>query len=186
MLTSVQKRKLSTQFNLLDADGNGLLEEADFLRIAHELARAQGLQDEARATLEQRYRHLWDSLAAACDTDGDGRVTIQEWLDRHDALMQEDCTRRVSEPGYRSPFESTARFFFDLLDANSDGRLSRSEYRAFCAAHGLPGEVADQAYDRVVAPGSSLLREELVDMVLEFYFGDEQTTGTWLFGPLES
>ncbi len=172
--------RLTRLFNVLDADGNGLLEAADFDRVATELTRSQALAEGSQASLGQRYRHLWETLAAACDANRDGRVTLQEWLAHHEALLDSDRRLRVEQPAYRSPIETTARFLFDVLDANQDGRISREEYRAFATAHGLSPDVADQAFEKV-APHGFLRREELVDMVLEFYFADEDCLGTWLF-----
>lgn len=186
MLSEDQKRKLQGQFRFLDADGNGDLEAADFKRVATELARSQGLEPgtDAFSDLERRYTALWNALAWECDANRDGKVTLEEWITYHDKLMQSDLAKRVANPKYHSPFEANARFLFDLLDANRDGKVSRQEYCSFCAAHSIPAEKAEQAFARI-APGGELYREELVDMVLEFYFSDDlKTAGSWLFGPI--
>lgn len=187
MLSDLQTRKFTRQFKLLDANGNGRIEAGDFTRISGSLAELRGLSQDQAQELAKRYLQTWEALRETCDEDGDGEVTLEEWLAFHRKALEVDYIRRVASPRYRSPIEALARFVFDLLDANGDGQVSREEYLGFCWAHGLEDEQAERCFREIDRDGDGFLsRDEVIDMVLEFYFSDDpQVAGNWLFGPVE-
>src|SRR5437660_6184513 len=85
-------------------------------------------------------RYSWDWLAENYDADKDGKITRKEFpgddalfarLDRnHDGVLTADDF----DWSDNSPFlqkMGMARGLFSMLDANSNGRISRSEWEAF-------------------------------------------------------
>ena len=188
MLSEVQKHKFTFQFHLLDVNGNGTLEEADFVRVAEMLSEEQGWPEDssARQRLTQHYRQTWVLLQAACDANNDMKVTLKEWLDYLTDALSRDRKERESNAGYLSPIEGVARFIFNLFDTNSDGKVSKEEHRAFCNAVGLDQAQIDSSFSKLDVDGDGFLpEEEVMDMVLEFYFSDDpQVSGNWLFGPV--
>ncbi|MBI3925535.1 MAG: EF-hand domain-containing protein [Armatimonadetes bacterium] len=186
MLSELQKRKFTLQFKLFDVDQNHLIEAADFERMAQGLASTCGLTAPEQGDLLSRCREFWVAIRDACDTDRDGSITLEEWLDYHRSVLEQDRLRREAGRGYSSPFEVVTRFVFDLLDEDGDGRLTAEEYRKFCLVQGIDEVTADLSFRQLDRAGEGhLLREEVVDMVLEFYFCDDPgVAGNWLFGPI--
>lgn len=188
MLSQVQRHKFTFQFHLLDVNGNGTLEEADFLRVAEMLSEEQGWSEDssARQRLTEHYRQTWTLLQAACDANNDLKVTLEEWLNYLGDALGRDRKQREIDSDYHSPIESVARFIFNLFDTNSDGQVSREEHRAFCSAVGLEPAQIEASFSKLDVDNDGFLpEEEVLDMVLEFYFSDDPAvSGNWLFGPV--
>lgn len=186
LLSELQRRKFTLQFRLFDVNHNDAIEETDFTRIIEGLGAVCGLTKPEHDDLEARTQDFWSALRAHCDANDDGRISLEEWLDYHDQVLEQDRQLRQSDRGYGSPFEMVARFLFDLLDEDGDGRLTRGEYRRFCGVQGIDEDTADECFDQLDrAREGHLLREDVVDMVLEFYFSDDPgVAGNWLFGPI--
>lgn len=120
-------------FTLFDADGNGVLEPADFALMAERVVRAVpdagGAQ---KAAARAAFRRYGDTLAAGLDADGDGRVTREEF------------TACVLAP---ERFEGTVAEFAGALsqlgDLRGDGRVERPVFMAMMLAIGFaPANIA--------------------------------------------
>lgn len=78
MLSEFQTRKADYRFDMLDTNGNGVLEAVDYQLAAQRIAAAFG-KPELTAELEAGHREIWTALLAASDTDGDGQVSRAEY-----------------------------------------------------------------------------------------------------------
>jgi Ca2+-binding EF-hand superfamily protein len=182
MLTDFQKKKLSRLFAVLDADHNNQLERSDYVAVVSNLSRIHGWTPGSPEYLkaEGLYLTIWDGLKALADQDGDGKVTVQEFLEFH-ALM-------LSTPEmYQEITVGTVDLLFEAFDRDRDGNLSRDDFRDFFDAYGIRDKAADEAFQKLDTSGDGQIsKEEAVQRVQEYYFSDDPAApGNWLFGRYE-
>jgi Ca2+-binding EF-hand superfamily protein len=123
------EERLLLRFRILDADGDGHLDEADFDRLAATVLDAMGEpHGSAKATaVRDGHRRFWAGLRAALDADGDGRVTREEYLAR--LGDPGDAERTVA--GYAASVAA-------LADRDDDGYVERDDFLTCMTASGFP------------------------------------------------
>ncbi|MFF4772609.1 EF-hand domain-containing protein [Microtetraspora fusca] len=111
--------RLRFRFRMLDADGNGYLESDDFERLAADVLAAMDEPEGSRKgqAVLAGHRRYWEGLLAALDTDGDGRISPQEYMARLGAPVE----ARETVVGYA---ESLAA----LADRNDDGFIELDDF----------------------------------------------------------
>lgn len=156
MLHELQRQKLMHLFHVFDINENGTLEAADFELIAHRLADERGWSRRSleRQQLLASYQVVWQSVKDSADSNHDNLVSPEEWLDWHTALLDRetvfhagilDVARWIFQAcdldgdGYiysddyarffraHSLAETASYTWFERLDSNGDGKLSKSE-----------------------------------------------------------
>jgi juvenile hormone diol kinase len=157
MISEFRKSKLQRAFGRMDRNGDGVVERADCEQIAREIAATQGWGD-GSSELEELltvFRMLWGSYWLPGDSDGDGKLTFDEYLAHQEKLHAGDdafgtFARTVGEPlwlaldidpddqvteaefvvflGAQGVDETAAKSAFAKLDSNGDGRMSRDEF----------------------------------------------------------
>jgi Ca2+-binding EF-hand superfamily protein len=179
MLSNALRDRLITVLRLWDADRDGAIEESDYAVAAGGMAGLSGFKS-GSAEYEQLHRQLVDGgwqLLRQFDSNGDGRVTIEEALEGFDGLHADQQRYRevIIEPSYSS---------FDLIDTNHDGRITAEEYRAFLVALSVDEATAETAFEHLDLDGDGFLsREEFVQLTDEFYTSDDpDVAGGWLYG----
>lgn len=177
MASGFQRVKLRAMFDAFDANGDGYLQEEDFHALAARWGRLPRVT--AEAGLADRVRSVmlgwWQQLAAAVDTDRDGRIDMDDLLAMVDRLgdMREAVT-------------ATADTVFDAVDEDGDGRISRGEHRRLIdvwhgreVAVGTTFEVLDRDAD------GCLSRSEFAELWVQFWISDDPTEpGNYMCGPL--
>jgi Ca2+-binding EF-hand superfamily protein len=165
------------EFYLLDINKDGVVERDDLMGLATRIAERSGWS-EGSAEYERvstAYDAIWSSFWAASDTDGDGRVTIDErfaGLEFFDSLPAEELKSVASPP---------ISAVFDALDLDGDGEISRGEYSACVTALGVSEADADEAFEKLDANSDGrLTRDEYIDRLIEFYASsDPEVAGNW-------
>lgn len=180
-LSVLQQKKMSRWFDVLDADGDGFLEEADFTRRAGVFARIRGWSPDS-----ERYReHLeftlqdWRGLRRFTDADRDGRVTREEFLAFAGDLLSD--LQAVEAYAY-----TDALLLFKAMDADDDGRITAEEYRTFLREYGLDAAIADDFFRRVDLDRDGRISAwELEEAVRDFLLSsDPAAAGNHLYGPV--
>ncbi len=121
---------------VLDQTGDGYLEWPDLASMARELASRLDLDEPAETRLYQAYAEWWKELQAALDTDGDGRVSKEEYAAAVPSLAGPALIR-------------VAEVLFDVTDADGNEFIDADEYRAlFRTAFGRTVADADAGYSR--------------------------------------
>lgn len=182
MLSDLHDRKATYYFNLIDEDGNGIIEASDFALRAQRLATVQNVTDNAaRETLRQQVVAWWDHICTIADFDGDARVTLSEWKTYWHSIQRgvdrgETITVRT--------LQRAARSTLDAIDRNGSEWITEEEYADWLEAWGATGSA--EAFRRLDRGGKSFLtREDLVVAVEEFYLSDDpDAPGNALYGPL--
>ncbi|EWC62204.1 calcium binding protein [Actinokineospora spheciospongiae] len=182
-MSSFLDRKLTRRFQTYDLDRDGLVDAADFERACANLGAEYGLPDTdpGLRRLRELMGGLWRHLAAAADTDGDGRIDLAEY-------------KRAFTAGLLETPENFDRVYVPFLDAlmaiadtDGDGRLSaEDEVRWTRGLMALPDATGRDVHRRLDTDEDGYIgTAELLSAIREFYFDDSQgSAGEFLLGPL--
>ncbi|MER0443402.1 oxygenase MpaB family protein [Streptomyces sp. Edi4] len=100
---------------VLDQTGDGHLDWPDLAAMARELATRLDLDEPEETRLYDAFAAWWRELQAALDTDGDGRVSADEYAAAVPSLAGPALIR-------------VAEVLFDATDKNGDGTIDADEY----------------------------------------------------------
>lgn len=178
-VSQFQRRKLLRRFDTLDVNGSGYLELGDYLRITSRLSRSFPVAagDDRVVALVGAYRRMWRELLSQGDTDGDRRVSRDEFV----TVMGDGL---IDSPGsFDALLRPTIEAVFDICDMDADGRVDADELRRMLHGYGVPESAVDTAVARIAPDGTSLDRVAFVAVMRQFYCGDDpDEPGGSLFG----
>jgi uncharacterized protein (DUF2236 family) len=135
--------------DVLDQTGDGRLDWPDLAAMAREIATRLDLDEQSEHRLYEAYADWWRELLAALDTDGDGRITRQEYAAAASSLAGPALIK-------------VAEVLFDAADVDGDQTISATEHRALfrtAFARDLEGE-----HERDHYSPSEFIREFLAFM----------------------
>lgn len=182
MANLIQQRKLGKAFQHLDIDRSGYVEQQDLTNLGVRLLDNFGVgHDDPRARkIADGFGTFWTALAAALDTDGDRRLSLEEYRDGMLAGFGQP------DGAFEQHFRPGAMAVLELADTDGDGYLGPDEFAAMQHAFGTTRAESDFAFATLDRDADGRLSlDELIESVREFYIGeDENAAGTWLFGHL--
>ncbi|MER7576525.1 oxygenase MpaB family protein [Streptomyces sp. NPDC126514] len=116
---SGESRRSAEEFfrQVLDQTGDGYLDWPDLAAMARELSTRLDLDEPAETRLYDAFAAWWRELQAALDTDGDGRVSADEYATAVPALAGPALIR-------------VAEVLFDATDKDGSGTIDADEYRS--------------------------------------------------------
>ncbi|QKV91736.1 DUF2236 domain-containing protein [Streptomyces sp. NA02950] len=111
-------RRSAVEFfrKVLDQTGDGYLDWPDLAAMARELATRLDLAEPEETRLYDAFAAWWRELQAALDTDGDGRVSADEYGTAAPSLAGPALIR-------------VAEVLFDATDKDGNGAIDADEYR---------------------------------------------------------
>ncbi|MGW6392944.1 oxygenase MpaB family protein [Streptomyces sp. NPDC055103] len=144
---------------VLDQTGDGYLDWPDLAAMARELSTRLDLDEPEETRLYDAFAAWWRELQAALDTDGDGRVSVEEYA--------------ASVPSLAGPaLIRVAEVLFDATDKDGSGTIDADEYQALFRT----------AFHRdLTATGGAYSRSAFVGDFLSFMSGRRTST---LYDPL--
>jgi Ca2+-binding EF-hand superfamily protein len=188
VFTELQKQKLMHMFELLDVDGNGVLEYEDFRMVVDTMAEERGWERSHRRylALVAANRRLWKMISRDMDVDGDGAITLMEWLAFHIRAFLTDPANQGFDPRFSAALKATSGFFCDMLDSDGDGKVSLEDYILFCGAYNVSEAQARMSFGLFDRDDSGdITQQEVEEMVKEFYLSDDpKAPGNLFFGNL--
>ncbi|MFF7051808.1 oxygenase MpaB family protein [Streptomyces griseorubiginosus] len=129
---------------VLDQTGDGHLDWPDLAAMARELATRLDLDEPEETRLYDAFATWWRELQAALDTDGDGRVSADEYAAAVPSLAGPALIR-------------VAEVLFDATDKDGSGTIDADEYRAlFRTAFHRDLTTTDGTYGRSAFVGDFL------------------------------
>jgi EF hand domain-containing protein len=174
MASEFQRQKIAGVFEAMDVDGDGLLQESDFVALTARWTAIRGPGDHGR--LAAIMMGWWRAVLAMADHDADAKVTLDEVLLLVDRLgeMPEEV-------------RGTAEAMFTAIDENADGRISREEYNRLIEGWTGRDTDTDDIFPLLDLDGDGhISEEEFVRLWTEFWSGDDaEAPGTWVFGRFE-
>jgi len=183
MLSDLQLKKLPKMFALNDNNGDGVIAQEDFEEAARVLGRFRGLAP-GTAEYEDLHRTImarWNNLRETCDTDGDNRVTLQEWLAYWDKVL-------ATQGEYERVCKPFSAVVARTLDLDGDGKISPDEYAQWLSRWGVDKKAALECFARLDLNGDGHLSvDEFVALVAQYFqSSDPNSPGNWLLGPPDS
>ena len=101
--------------HVLDQTGDGTLSWPDLASLAREIASRLDLDADRETAVYNAFHGWWQELAAALDTDGDGVISMQQYVDGASTLPAPALV-------------DLANVLFDATDADHNGTISPQEY----------------------------------------------------------
>lgn len=130
--------------DVLDQTGDGHVDWPDLAAMARELSTRLDLDEPEETRLYDAFAVWWRELQAALDTDGDGRVSAEEYAAAVPSLAGPGLIR-------------VAEVLFEATDRNGSGSIDADEYRTlFRTAFHRDPTAADGAYGRSAFVGDFL------------------------------
>ncbi|MDK1476861.1 oxygenase MpaB family protein [Streptomyces sp. 549] len=116
---TAEGRRSAEEFfrKVLDQTGDGYLDWPDLAAMARELSTRLDLDEPEETRLYDAFAAWWRELQAALDTDGDGRVSADEYAAAVPSLAGPALIR-------------VAEVLFDATDKDGSGAIDADEYRA--------------------------------------------------------
>ena len=102
--------------HVLDQTGDGTLSWPDLASLAREIAARLDLDADPEADVYNAFHAWWQELSTALDTDGDGTISLREYVDGASALPAPALV-------------SLANVLFEATDTDHSGTISAQEYR---------------------------------------------------------
>jgi Ca2+-binding EF-hand superfamily protein len=180
-LTPFQKRKLARMFAVLDIDRDGYLDRDDYVARVQRLAEVCGWAEDAPEYVRSLgfANDEWESLAESADGDGDGRVSLEEYLQYGDDFLDD-------RQAVQSYARGDAQLLFDAMDSDGDGRITVAEYRRYLEVCGADASGADSFFAHAdLDEDGRISRREMAHAIEEFLLSeDPRAGGNFLFGPV--
>ncbi|NEQ38340.1 MAG: hypothetical protein F6K40_19555 [Okeania sp. SIO3I5] len=169
--SSVWRTRIKTYFKLMDVDKNGVLTLSDFEEIANRLIQLQNDSSMNEKIREMCYSLFQNFMAGGGPVDSNTRISEEDLI--------ANAAQAVSLSLVESPDQKyeVARYknelFFDIIDTDHSGEISREEYRKYLAIYtGIEKpDQADQAFDSIDSDKSgSISREEFIEAHRRYWF----------------
>ncbi|MGH3697315.1 MAG: EF-hand domain-containing protein [Pseudonocardiaceae bacterium] len=173
------KRKLSVAFYRFDYDKDGVVDQNDFVQLGQKVATLQGLDPGSSTTagVIEAHRGWWDAYFKDADGDGDGQVTLEEYLAAVGAWVS-------SNPDAMSHAIASNGQVFDTIDQDGDGKLSLDEFSLYLQAYGLTASAAATAFGHLDLDSDGYIsRDEFAKNMSEYYISEARPAPSeWFFG----
>ncbi|WP_405021318.1 EF-hand domain-containing protein [Kitasatospora sp. NBC_00070] len=175
----LRTRKFDRFFDLLDTDSNGFIEADDWARTAQAFSAGFGHapgSPQAEA-LHRAYQLVHHNICTAMDTDGDGRVSRQEF---HDGLHRHVSDLSLLDSTFRPALDAE----FDTADTDGNGVLEGDEIDRIWTAWGMSDQDAKTAMEQMDRDGDGRIsRDEYYSTWREYLASeDPNAPGSWLLG----
>ena len=176
MLSDFRTRKLASGFSELDANGDGHVERGDIETLVDSHGSAYGFEPGSQEyeELARRTLGIWDQLRQF-DSDGDGQVTLEEYVAGFDAFISQ-------RDAFMAGMSTLVDSFYSMADRDGDGLISEEELVMHYRAWGHSEDQAREAFPHLDRGGrGGISKQDWMLNLEEFYFSDDpEAPGNWL------
>jgi MFS transporter, DHA1 family, tetracycline resistance protein len=163
-----RQRKMKRLFDLIDYDKNGFIEPLDFEQAANTIADLRGLQIGSPDywLIHSFWTGLGAKLQTLMDTDGDGKITPDEW----NVYMSK-----------RLDFDF-ADAFMKLIDIDGNGEIALDELKMFYQAYKIDTSQTEASFEKLdINQDGHISSEEMKQIFDDFIYDDHKELGDYLF-----
>jgi len=179
MVTEFQKRKIFLAFYKFDTSKDGIVDVSDWelqaKRVAEALDVKPGTSDYEE--ILKAYRNAWDGYFKPADTDGDGKVTSEEYFNTFAPFIAEGNASLEKAM-------TLNQGVFDAIDLDGSGKIDAKEFRIYFKGLNLSEEDAKVAFSKLDTSGDGTIsREEFAQAMYEYFTSnDPDARGNWFYG----
>lgn len=180
MLSKLQKRKLTKFFSMYDTNCNGYLAKKDFESFCKRLAglRDWSLRSPWYVGLSTQLDRDWKALKDSADKDQDSKISLDEWLDYYDCLLNDPQK-------YEERVKSLMEMVFGAFDQNKAGTINLHEWAGLLSVYNVSPIYAPLAFERLqIDPSQVIDKDHMLTFIRDFFYSDDQNTpANGMFGP---
>ena len=180
-LAAGERAMLARRFAVLDIDGNGVWQRADYQRLTRRLCETFGHPADSAAgqAVAMGQRALFDALLSHMDADGDQEITRDEFIAALGRAIED-------RPGFDAAVRTAADALVQAADQDGNGALDAGEYARLAAAYGARADEAAQAFGRLDRDRNGMVDiAELALAISQFFTSrDAGAYGNLAFGHL--
>ena len=182
MLSEIMRKKLTHHFNFQDLNKDMFVEKSDWEQCAGKLAEERGWEPASKEYKDIIEKHIqvWDTFWKPADQDGDGKVSLEEYLQLAD--------QQRNKGGFSLNLISELfGIIFDAIDSDNDKNIMFEDYKVYFKAWGVDESLAEPAFSSLDFNGDGLVsRMIFIQCAANFFTSDEKDElGNLLFGPFE-
>ena len=174
--------KMKTYFQVMDTNQNGFLSRSEYKEIAERLVQNQSdrsKDDDIRTVFGYMFNNF---VAGGKEVDDDAEIGYEEFLGN--AAKAVASMQSSREAGRRKN-----EVFFDFVDTDGSGEISREEYRQYLAVYsgGEQTDRADRAFDSIDTDGNNTItRNEFINGHMHYWFEatSDPNYSPFPYGPL--
>ncbi len=166
---NVLDEKLNKSFDMLDYDGDGILEWEDYVTFRRRMQEAFSRADKAKQdNLARALYNLWLWLLTNCDRDKkDEQITREEFLSSIREIDREWDT--AAQPLVEAQFQ--------LIDQDGNGSVTLSEFQEYCKVLGLEEDIGVSIFQELDDNGDQRIElSEFGGLLRDFYVGNDVTS----------
>jgi tellurite resistance protein TerC len=172
---------LQRRFAVMDTDGNGVWQRADYEQLTRRLCGAFGHSPDsapARA-LASGLRALFDAALTYMDVNGDDEISPEEFTGSIGTDM-------ADRPGFDAAARAAADALIRVADQDGNTVLDTGEYTRLAGVYGASPEEAARAFAQLDLDGNGVLdTAELTAAISQFFTSPDATApGNLTFGRL--
>jgi Ca2+-binding EF-hand superfamily protein len=158
---ATDQRLFEEEFQALDANNDGVVDESDFVDLAERVCRRFGIPrgSVAAARLREALRSSARNLLREADSGRDGDVTHKEFV----GTLRNQADR--GDAGFERN-KPIAEAIWEIMDNDRDGTVSREEFRRVERAFGISDEIIEAACQQIDRDRDDVLhRDEVVNFL---------------------
>lgn len=171
---------LEKRFAVLDADGDGAIDQNDYLAMAGKVVEgySQSVTPEKAKAVQDAYMDFWNAISGPMDLDHSGQISTEELQ----SVISSGTLAK--DESFKDAVNSVVTAVTNLADTDGSGNISKEEFEELMRVLGADG---GEMFARIDSDMSGELSiEELVQALSAFYSDENpQAAANWLLGDLE-
>ena len=178
-LKTMERTMLERRFAVVDTDGNGMWQPADYQLLTRRLCETFGRDPDSAAgrALAAAQEALFDIMLAHMDANGDCVISRDEFV----AAVGPGIGHRA---GFDTAVEAAVGSLIQVADTDGNGVLDAAEYARLAAVYGTHADAAERAFGRLDQDRNGVLDAAELRLAIRQFFAsrDPDAPGNVAFG----